>query len=127
MPCPAQPGVALRVRVRVLLLVLRVPVLSVAARSGVAALAFLVRDLGVIAFFRFGPRAGRGDFGAVLGLFLLYFAGVALGRTLLGEEGGAIFMPVVSHAPVSLASGLVQAAVVWILAWGRIRAPEVRA
>ena len=95
--------------------------------AAAAALAFLVRDLGVIAFFRFGPRAGRGDFGAVLGLFLLYFAGVTLGRTLLGEEGGALFMPVVGHASVSLASGFVQAIGVWVLAWNRIRAAEVRA
>ena len=32
-----------------------------------------------------------------------------------------------SLAPVSLASGLVQAAAVWFLAWSRIRKPEVSA
>ena len=99
---------------------------------GFAALAFLLRDLGVIASFRFGPRPGRGDLGAVLGLFLLYFAGGLAGKSLLGAEGGAIFMPTFgslgsSLAPVSLASGLVQAAAVWFLAWSRIRKPEVSA
>jgi hypothetical protein len=49
------------------------------ALLALAALAFLLRDLAIVAFFRFGPRPGRGDFGAVLGLFLVYFVGGIVG------------------------------------------------
>lgn len=94
--------------------------------TGLAAFAFLMRDLGVIAYFRFAPRPGRGDFGAVLGLFLLYFVGGVLGNAFLHDEGRAMFMPSLEHAPVSLASGLLQAAVGWTLAWTRLRGPEAK-
>jgi hypothetical protein len=89
-----------------------------------AAFAFVVRDIGVIAFFRFGPRTRRGDFGAVLGLFLLYFVGGAVGMALSRGPGLALFVPTPGHALVSLVSGLVMGGLVWAAAWSRIRAPE---
>ena len=88
------------------------------------ALAFLVRDLGVIAYFRFGPRPGRGDFGAVVGLFLAYFVGGVAGRSLGGATGMALFAPSVSAPAIAAASGAVQAILIWVLAWSRIRSPE---
>ncbi|HTI66690.1 MAG TPA: hypothetical protein VL460_03975 [Caulobacteraceae bacterium] len=90
-----------------------------------AALAFLLRDLGVVAYFRFGPRPGRGDFGAVLGLFLAYFLGGIVGASLGGASGAALFTPNPAGALVSAVSGGLQAAVVWFFAWRRIHGPEV--
>jgi hypothetical protein len=94
------------------------------ALLALAAFAFLVRDVGVIAYFRFGPRQGRGDFGAVLGLFLLYLVGGIVGRTAGGAAGVALFTPSPEFAFVSAVAGAVEALVVWVLAWGRIRQPE---
>jgi hypothetical protein len=93
--------------------------------SPAALLAFLVRDLGVIALFRFGPRPQRGDFGAVVALALLYGVGGIFGRVAGGPAGAAFFMPSGGeYAMFSVVSALVQAAVAWFLAAGRIRAPE---
>jgi hypothetical protein len=89
-------------------------------------MAFMVRDLGVITFHRFGPRPQRGDFGAVLTLALLYLAGGILGSAG-GHDGGALFAPMRGPPGLSLASGAVQAAVAWWLAARRIRAPEASA
>jgi hypothetical protein len=86
-------------------------------------MAFMVRDLGVIAFHRFGPRPQRGDFGAVLTLALLYLAGAMLGG-IGGPEGAALFTPVSGPAGFSLVGGAVQAVIAWWLAVRRIRAPE---
>lgn len=91
---------------------------------GLAVIAFMVRDLGVIAFFRFGPRPQRGDFGAVVALFLLYTMGVMIGGMADGDHGSAFFVPIPADPVVSLGSGLVQAAISWWLAARRIRAPE---
>jgi hypothetical protein len=99
---------------------------GVTAIHGLAMLAFMARDLGVIAFFRLGPRAHRGDFGAVVALVLIYTVGVIAGGTLGGDHGAALFAPVPTDPLVSLGSGLVQAALAWWLAAGRIRAPEGR-
>ncbi|MDO8380097.1 hypothetical protein [Phenylobacterium sp.] len=91
-----------------------------------ALLAFILRDLGVIALFRFGPRPQRGDFGAVVALALLYAVGGIVGGVISPGTGQALFVPL-SIAPwASLASGLAQAVVAWALAWRRIKAPEVR-
>jgi hypothetical protein len=90
---------------------------------GFAALAFLVRDLGVIAFFRFGPRPARGDLGAVLALFLLYAVGGAVGA-LGGDAGRAFFRPDTGAPLISLVAAAVQALIIWVLAIGRIRRPE---
>jgi hypothetical protein len=86
-------------------------------------MAFMVRDLGVIAFHRFGPRPQRGDFGAVLTLALLYLAGGIVGG-MGGHQGGALFAPLQGPPGLSLISGAVQAAIAWWLAARRIRAPE---
>ena len=92
-----------------------------------AALAFLLRDLGIVAYFRFGPRPGRGDFGAVLGLFLAYFVGGVVGNALGGGQGVALFTPSPTGSLISALSGGVQAAAVWFFAWRRIRGREVGA
>jgi len=90
-----------------------------------AALAFMVRDLGVITLFRFGPRAGRGDLTAVIALALLYWVGGLVGRVFYGEFGHALFSPLVAAAPaVSLVSGAAQAALAWWLAAQRLRGPK---
>ena len=94
------------------------------ALLALAAFAFLLRDLGVIGYFRFGPRPGRGDFGAVLGLFLAYFVGGIVGAQIGGATGMALFTPSPGQPAIAAVSGGVQAVLVWILAWSRIRAPE---
>jgi hypothetical protein len=83
-----------------------------------AALAFMVRDIGIVAYFRFGPRPQRGDFGAVVALFLAYLIGSTVGRAV----GEYLLLPGPTLA--SILAGAVMAAIVWFLAWGRIRAPE---
>jgi hypothetical protein len=98
--------------------------LSQPAPLALAAFAFLARDIGLIAYFRFGPRTRRGDFGAVLGLFLLYFVGGMVGRALGGPAGAALFVPSPNHALLSAGAGVVMAVLAWVLAWSRIRAPE---
>jgi hypothetical protein len=81
-----------------------------------ALLPFLLRDLGVIALFRFGPRPKRGDISAILALALLYLLSGVMGGTSWALEGHAGWG--------SAAWGLVQAAVAWWFAARRIRAPE---
>ena len=98
------------------------------AAGALAALAFMIRDLGVITLFRFGPRAGRGDLTAVIALALLYWVGGLVGRVVAGDVGHALFSPLVTDAAgVSLASGAAQAGVAWWLAMQRLRGPKVAA
>jgi len=87
-----------------------------------AAFAFMVRDLGLVAYFRFGPRPGRGDFGAIVALFLAYFVGGVLAANLGGASGLGVFVPQDSFA--SAASGAAMAVIVWALTWKRIRGAE---
>jgi hypothetical protein len=95
------------------------------AYSPSALLAFLVRDLGIIAYFRFGPRPQRGDFGAIVALALIYGVGGIFGRVAGGPAGAAFFTPSGGeYAVFSVVSALVQAAIAWFLAAQRIRAPE---
>ncbi|MDP8916221.1 MAG: hypothetical protein M3M95_03245 [Pseudomonadota bacterium] len=84
---------------------------------------FILRDVAVIFFFRFGPRPKRGDFGAVLALFLLYGLGGVVAASL-GAEAVSVILPSIEQPLVSLLSGLVQAGVVGALALRRIRGPE---
>lgn len=92
-----------------------------------ALIAFLIRDLGVIAYCRMGARPQRGDFGAVVALGLLYIVGGALGFAMGRVDGMALMVPI-SDAPwISLASGAVQAALAWFLASARIRQGSVTA
>ena len=96
---------------------------SVPALNAAVAVAFLVRDLGVILLFRLGPRPGRADLSAVVALALLYGVGAVIDH-LCQPAGVALFMPFSTVAPaVTLGSGLVQALVAWSLAVRRIRAP----
>ena len=98
------------------------------AVGALAALAFVIRDLGVIALFRFGPRAGRGDLTAVIALALLYWVGGLLGGVFYGDVGRALFSPLVADAAgVSLVSGVVQAGIAWSLAAQRLRGPRTAA
>ncbi|KRB51054.1 hypothetical protein [Phenylobacterium sp. Root700] len=85
-----------------------------------ALIAFLLRDLGVIALCRMGERPQRGDFSAVVALGLLYGVGGSIGWAVGQETGGALFAPLANAPLISLASGLAQAAVVWVLAAKRI-------
>jgi hypothetical protein len=95
------------------------------AYSPSALLAFLVRDLGIIAYFRFGPRPQRGDFGAIVALALFYGVGGVFGRVAGGPAGAAFFMPSGGeYAMFSVVSALVQAAIAWVLAARRIGSPE---
>jgi hypothetical protein len=87
----------------------------------VAILVFLIRDIGVIALFRYGPRPGRGDLSAVVALFLLYGVGGIIDRTVGQGYGLALFTPLTSFAPLSvMISGVVQAAVAWVIAGQRL-------
>ena len=93
-----------------------------------AIIAFMIRDLGVITLFRFGPRPGRGDLSAVIALALLYWIGGLVGRLSGGEVGQAMFSPFVqSAALVSVVSGLAQAVLAWFLAAQRLRGPKAPA
>jgi hypothetical protein len=91
-----------------------------------ATLAFVLRDLGLIAALRFG-RPGRGDFGVLMRLALIYVAGALVGRLFGGAAGPALFIPTLNPAGLSLVSGGVQAALAWIWAGWRIgQAPRTR-
>jgi len=94
------------------------------ATPAFALLAFLIRDLGVIAFFRFGARPRRGDFGAVVALGLLYLVGGALGSAFGDSVGGALFFPHPDQPIVSLISAALQAFLIWTLAARRIAGPD---
>lgn len=94
------------------------------APQAAALIAFLLRDLGIIALFRFGPRPQRGDFGAIVALAVLYAVGGAIGATLAQGQGAALFAPLPFAPWTSFASGLGQALVAWALAARRIGTPE---
>jgi hypothetical protein len=83
---------------------------------------FVLRDMAVIAYFRFGPRPKRGDFGAVLAILLLYGLGALIANAV--GDAVAVALPSPEAPVVSLISGLVQAAVIGALALRRIRGPE---
>ena len=88
----------------------------------IAALSFLIRDLGVIAICRFGPRPGRGDLSAVVALALLYGVGAIVDLVIAGQ-GVALFSPLSPTSPViTLISGVVQASAAWTIAVRRIGA-----
>jgi hypothetical protein len=87
-----------------------------------AALAFVLRDLGVIAGLRFA-RPGRGDFGVLMRLALLYVAGGLVGRLFGGVAGPALFIPTLSPVGWSLVSASLQAVLAWAWAGWRIANP----
>ncbi|WP_309645398.1 hypothetical protein [Phenylobacterium sp.] len=85
-----------------------------------ALMAFLLRDLGVIAICRLGDRPQRGDFAAVVALGLLYGVGGIIGWSVNHQTGAALFAPLGSAPLMSLVSGLVQAGIAWALVVRRI-------
>jgi hypothetical protein len=94
------------------------------ALLALAALAFVLRDLGVIAALRFG-RPGRRDFGVLMRLALLYVVGALVGRLFGGASGPALFIPSLNPIGLSLASGGVQATLTWIWAgWRLVKRPR---
>jgi len=88
-----------------------------------ATLAFVLRDLGVIAALRFG-RPGRGDFGVLMRLALLYVLGALVGRLFGGAGGPALFIPTLHPTGLSLIAGGVEAAMAWIWAGWRVSQPS---
>ena len=90
------------------------------AAQAAALIAFVLRDLGVIALFRFGPRPQRGDFGAIVALAVLYGVGAIIGGAIGHGLGRALFAPLGDAPLASLVSGLAQALVVWAIAARRI-------
>jgi hypothetical protein len=88
-----------------------------------ATLTFVLRDLGVIAAFRFG-RPGRRDFGVMIRLALIYVLGTLVGRIVGGAGGAALFIPTLNPVGWSLVSGGLQAALAWIWAAWRIAQPR---
>ena len=90
-----------------------------------AALAFVLRDLGLIAAFRFGsPR--RGDFNVLMRLAFLYVLGGLVGRLVGGVNGPALFIPTLRPVALSLVSGSVQAVLAWAWTGWRIARPRGR-
>ncbi len=93
------------------------------ALLALATLAFVLRDLGVIAALRFA-RPGRGDFGVLLRLALLYVLGALVGRLFGGAGGPSLFVPTLNPAGWSLVSGAVQAALAWTWTAWRLTPPQ---
>ena len=87
-----------------------------AALVVLAALAFFVRDLGIIAWRRFAARGAQGDAGVLIVLLGLYLAGGGLGRVFGGHHGQALFWPSRTLPGFSLAAALAQATLAWLLA-----------
>ncbi|MBL8558876.1 MAG: hypothetical protein JNM47_09170 [Hyphomonadaceae bacterium] len=95
---------------------------------GFAAFAFLLRETAIFAFFHLGARQRRGDFGALVTIALLCFAGPAiLNVANLGEGVGLFIVDMrgnqISHL-LSIASGLVQAAIFGVMAQARWKGRE---
>ena len=97
---------------------------------GLAAFAFLLRETAIFAFFHLGARQRRGDFAALVTIALLCIAGPAILAVLKLEAlSGAFFVKTdggsASHL-LSIAAGLVEAAIFGVAAQGRWRAREQR-
>ena len=88
-----------------------------------AALAFFTRDLGIVTWRRFAGHGAQGDAGVLVLLLALYLAGAGLGRVFGGLHGEALFWPSRTLPGLSLAAGLVEAAVAWLLARAAIARP----
>ena len=94
-----------------------------AALSALACLAFLLRDLGVIAALRFAPSGRRSDLGVVVALVLLYVAGAIAGRAFGGPGGVALFAAISPRPGVSLLAGVGEAVLAWTFAAWRVSQP----
>jgi hypothetical protein len=98
------------------------------ALFGFAAFAFLLRETAIFAFFHLGARQRRGDFAALVTIALLCFAGPAILNIANMRAGTGLFIvdvegDQISHL-LSIASGLVQAAIFGVLAQGRWKGRE---
>lgn len=95
---------------------------------GFAAFAFLLRETTIFAFFHLGANQRRGDFAAIVTIALLCIAGpMILGIVHLKSAFGLFIVQpdegAQSHL-ISIASGLVQAAVFGVMAQARWRGRE---
>ena len=123
LPLPALPSI-LALAAGLLVAALRARDGDPALAVGVlAALAFFARDLGIIAWRRFAGRGAQGDAGVLVLLLALYLAGAGLGRVFGGLHGEALFWPSRVLPGLSLAAGLVEAALAWLLAGAAIARP----
>ncbi|WP_374575239.1 hypothetical protein [Phenylobacterium sp.] len=86
-----------------------------------ALVAFVARDLAIVAIFRLGPRPQRGDLSAILALALAYAVGGIVAASMFGAEGAAMVAP--SGSMGSVVAGLIQAVALWALAARRLSAP----
>jgi len=93
------------------------------ALLALASLAFVLRDLGLIAALRFGAP-GRGDFSVLMRLAILYVVGALAGRLFGGVSGLALFIPSLHPTALSLIAGAAQAALAWTWAAWRIARPR---
>lgn len=95
---------------------------------GFAAFAFLLREVAIFLFFHLGARQRRGDFAALVTIALLCGAGPAILNILnLQALSSAFFVQPDGAAPahlLSIAAGLVEAAIFGVLAQARWRERE---
>jgi hypothetical protein len=93
------------------------------ALLALASLAFVLRDLGLIAALRFAaPR--RGDFSVLMRLAVLYVIGSLVGRLFGGVGGLALFLPSLHPVGLSLVAAAVQAVLAWSWAAWRMGRPR---
>lgn len=95
---------------------------------GFTAFAFLLRETAIFAFFHLGARQRRGDFAAIVTIAILCIAGpTILGVAKLGGASGLFIVQPdgdqISHL-LSIASGLVQAAIFGVMAQARWKGRE---
>lgn len=88
--------------------------------------AFVVRDLGAVTAMRFTPRGQGGDLGVLFGLAMLYVVGAIVTRAVGGEAGLALAIPNSRLPGLSLAAGVIEAALAWGFAAWRIAQPAER-
>lgn len=104
------------------------PTENASALFGFAAFAFLLRETAIFAFYHLGARQRRGDFAALVTIGLLCIAGPAiLGIANLDQATGLFIVDLkgnqISHL-LSIASGLVQAAIFGVMAQARWKGRE---
>ncbi len=88
-----------------------------------AALFFLIRDVGIVLAFSVGTPGGRGGLAAIVTLLVLYFVlPVIVSVWTLSTTWLSVFMPTVTTAPFAAAiPPLIQAVLIWLLVTSRVR------
>jgi hypothetical protein len=88
---------------------------------------FVARDIGIFLFFGLSGKQ-RGDFAAVVTLFVLYFVTTVITGGALSETMLALFIPI-SDAPAALRIGapLAEACIVWFFVFQLLRDDAKRA